>query len=159
MESKTKCPLCKDLHNNCFVEQTVVDEKPFESYMCFGCGMTTNSYMAIDSEHLEKATENNTQLMNDLKIVDEERGLVWFPSVVNMGERGIIYPDGKLTDWYWNYAKVVDVPEEERQNFNIITNPIYLFSVETNLDTKTGESGDTVPFILTITNLGATPNP
>ena len=43
---------------------------------------------------------------------------------------------------------------EERQIFNIITNPIYLFSVETNLETKTGESGDTVPFILTITNLG-----
>lgn len=118
MESKTNCPLCKDLHNNCFVEQTVVDEKPFESYMCFGCGMTTNSYMAIDSEHLEKATENNTQLMNDLKIVDEERGLVWFPSVVNMGERGIIYPDGKLTDWYWNYAKIVDVPEEERDQYD-----------------------------------------
>jgi hypothetical protein len=74
--------------------------------------------MAIDSEHLEKATENNTQLMNDLKIVDEERGLVWFPSVVNMGERGIIYPDGKLTDWYWNYAKIVDVPEEERDQYD-----------------------------------------
>jgi hypothetical protein len=55
--------------------------------------------------------------MNDLKIVDEERGLVWFPSVLNMGERGIIYPDGKANDWYWNYAKVVEVPEEEREQF------------------------------------------
>ena len=117
MESKTNCP-CELGSNVCFVEETLIEEKPFESFMCFSCGMTSNSYMAIDSEHLEKATENNTQLMNDLKIVDEKRGLVWFPSVVNMGERGIIYPDGKANDWYWNYAKVVEVPEEEREQYD-----------------------------------------
>ena len=79
--------------------------------------MTSNSYMAIDSDKLEELTKNNTQLMNDLKIMDEERGLIWFPSVLNMGEKGIIYPDGKQNDWYWNYAKVIDVPEEERDQY------------------------------------------
>ena len=34
-----------------------------------------------------------------------------------MGEKCIIYPDGKLTDWYWHYAKVVDVPEDERDQY------------------------------------------
>ena len=67
MEEKTKCPLCEDLNKNCFVERTEVEGLPFESYMCFGCGMTTNSYMAIDSDKLEELTKNNTQLMNDLK--------------------------------------------------------------------------------------------
>ncbi len=118
MESKTSCPICKDLHNNCVVEKTEVDGSPFESYICFECGLTSNSYFALDSEHLEKATENNTQLMNDLKIIDEERGIVWFPSVINMGEKGIIYPDGNVTDWYWNYAAVIDVPEEERDQYD-----------------------------------------
>ena len=117
MEQKTNCPLCEDLHNNCFVETTEIDGKPFESYMCFGCGMTTNSYMAIDSDKLEELTKNNTQLMNDLKIMDEERGLIWFPSVVNMGEKGLIYPDGVKTDWHWHYAKVIDVPEEQRKHY------------------------------------------
>ena len=118
MESKTSCPICKDLHNNCVVEKTEVDGSPFESYICFVCGLTSNSYFALDSEHLEKATENNTQLMNDLKIIDEARGIVWFPSVINMGEKGIIYPDGNVTDWYWNYAAVIDVPEEERDQYD-----------------------------------------
>ena len=118
MESKTSCPICKDLHNNCVVEKTEVDGSPFESYICFECGLTSNSYFALDSEHLEKATENNSQLMNDLKIIDEERGIVWFPSVINMGEKGIIYPDGNVTDWYWNYAAVIDVPEEERDQYD-----------------------------------------
>ena len=117
MEEKTKCPLCEDLHNNCFVERTEIEGEPFESYMCFGCGMTTNSYMAIDSDKLEELTKNNTQLMNDLKIMDEERGLIWFPSVVNMGEKGLIYPDGVKTDWHWHYAKVIDVPEEQRKHY------------------------------------------
>ena len=118
MESKTSCPICKNLHNNCVVEKTEVDGLPFESYICFECGLTTNSYFALDSEHLEKATENNTQLMNDLKIIDEERGLVWYPSVINMGEKGIIYPDGSMAEWNWNYAAVIDVPEEERDQYD-----------------------------------------
>ncbi len=118
MESRTKCPLCRDLHNNCIVEQTEVDGKPFESYICFGCGMTTNSYLSFDSDKLEEYTQSHSALMNDLKIMDEERGLVWFPSVLNMGEKGIIYPDGTINDWYWHYAKVVDIPEEERENYD-----------------------------------------
>ena len=44
MEEKTNCPLCKDLHSNCFVEKTEVEGKPFESYICFSCGMTSNSF-------------------------------------------------------------------------------------------------------------------
>ena len=118
METKTTCPLCKGLSDECVVEQTVVDDKPYESYICFQCGMTTNSYFAIDSVHLEKMTENNTRLMNELKIIDDERGLVWYPSVINMGEKGIIYPDGDSHDWYWNYARVVDVPEDERDQYD-----------------------------------------
>tara|TARA_A100001388_G_C28649480_1_gene441200 strand:+ start:433 stop:888 length:456 start_codon:yes stop_codon:yes gene_type:complete len=116
MEQKTKCPCDLD-SKNCFVEQTEIEGKPFESYMCFSCGMTSNSYMAIDNDKLEELTKNNTQLMNDLKLMDEERGLIWFPSVVNMGEKGLIYPDGVANDWYWNYAKVIDVPEEERDQY------------------------------------------
>ena len=118
MERKTTCPICKDLHDHCVVEETEVGGKLFKSYICFECGMTTNTHFALDSEHLEQATENNSQLMNDLKIIDEDRGLVWYPSVVNMGERGIIYPDGAITDWFWYYAKVVDVPEEEREKYD-----------------------------------------
>ena len=118
MELRTKCPCDLDTHNNCFVEQTEIEGEPFESYMCFKCGMTSNSYLAFDSEKLEEYTKTHSKLMNDLKIIDEKRGIVWFPSVINMGEKGIIYPDGELTDWYWHYAKVVEIPEDERENYD-----------------------------------------
>ena len=107
-----------DLSDNCVVEKTELEGQPFESYLCFDCGMTTNSNFAIDSEHLEEMVKNNTELMNDLKHIDEDRGLVWYPSVINMGEKGIIYPEGVPTDWHWNYASVVDVPEEDREKYD-----------------------------------------
>ena len=118
MEEKTTCPVCDTLSKNCFVEKTEIEGKPFESYMCFQCGMTSNSYLAFDSEKLEEYTKNHSELMNHLRIMDEERGIVWFPSVINMGEKGIIYPDGTLTDWKWHYAKVVEIPENERENYD-----------------------------------------
>jgi hypothetical protein len=34
-----------------------------------------------------------------------------------MGERGLIYPDGQVNDWHWYYAKIIDVPEEERDQY------------------------------------------
>ena len=35
--------------------------------------------------------------MNDLKVM-EKRGIIWFPSVINMGEKGIIYPEGTVNN-------------------------------------------------------------
>ena len=43
---------------------------------------------------------------------------------------------------------------EVHYDFKIMTNPTYVFSVETPSDTKTGSSGDTIPFQLTVKNLG-----
>ena len=118
MEQKTNCPCDLDTHNNCFVEQTEIEGNPFESYMCFECGMTSNTYLAFDSEKLEEYTKNHSQLMNDLKIFDEKRGIVWFPSVINMGEKGIIYPEGNVGNWHWYYAKVIDIPKDEREKYD-----------------------------------------
>ena len=117
-ETKTDCPLCGELHKNCFVESTEIEGKQFDSYICFQCGMTSNSYLAFDSEKLEEYTQSHSQLMNDLKIFDKERGIVWFPSVINMGEKGIIYPEGNVSNWHWYYAKVVDIPKEDREKYD-----------------------------------------
>ena len=115
MESKTNCPCDLETHNNCFVEKTEIEGEPFESYICFKCGMTSNTYLAFDSDKLEEYTKNHSQLMNDLKIFDEERGIVWFPSVINMG---IIYPEVTVANWNWYYAKVIDIPEEDRDKYD-----------------------------------------
>ena len=130
MEEKTKCPCGLD-SNNCFVEKTEIEEKPFESYICFQCGMTSNTYLAFDSEKLEEYTKNHSKLMNNLKIFDNERGIVWFPSVINMGKLGMIYPEGTKNEYVWKYAKVIEIPEEEREKYDNHTERLDVDGAET----------------------------
>ena len=115
MESKIKCPVCKS-KAQCFDEYVVEDN--FHSYLCFKCGYTSNSKFTYGSDELLSSLEASPQLIIELQVADWERDIVWIPSVLNMGERGIIFPEGTYEDWSWKYAKVVDIPEEDREKYN-----------------------------------------
>ena len=91
MEEKTSCPICSiKEQSSCFVEKT---DEGFESYICFDCGYTTNS--ALKLNECDNETQNYTSLVKELKIEDTERQLEWYPSVINMGTMGMIYPKVK----------------------------------------------------------------
>ena len=115
MESKIKCPVCKS-KAQCFDEYVVEDN--FHSYLCFKCGYTSNSKFTYGSDELLSSLEASPQLIIELQVADWERDIVWIPSVLNMGEKGIIFPEGTYEDWSWKYAKVVDIPEEDREKYN-----------------------------------------
>ena len=115
MESKIKCPVCKS-KAQCFDEYVVEDN--FHSYLCFKCGYTSNSKFTYGSDELLSSLEASPQLIVELQVADWERDIVWIPSVLNMGEKGIIFPEGTYEDWSWKYAKVVDIPEEDREKYN-----------------------------------------
>jgi len=122
-EIKVDCPICFDTHQ-CF-EDTVTQEqddlaradapKEFKSYMCFNCGFTSNTAYTWDSPDLKKAQLGATQLMNDVAFYDEDRKIMWFPSVLNMGQLGMVYPEGTKNNWVYKYAKVRKLSEEEQQ--------------------------------------------
>ena len=111
MERVIDCPVCYD-PDRCFED---IQEK-FNSYMCFNCGFMSNSLYT--EENLDKV-ENTSKLVNELKYLDDERKIYWYPSVVNMGKLGIIFPEGNVEHWVWKYAKVVEVPEEELKDYPI----------------------------------------
>ena len=111
MERVIDCPICYD-KDTCF-EDT---QEKFKSYMCFNCGFMSNSIYTEDN--LDKI-ENTSQLVNELKFLDEERQIYWYPSVVNMGTKGVIFPEGNTENWVWKYAEVVEVPEEEQKQYPI----------------------------------------
>ena len=115
MESKIKCPVCKS-KAQCFDEYVVEDN--FHSYLCFQCGYTSNSKFKYGSDELLSSLEASPKLIIELQIADWERDIVWIPSVLNMGPKGIIFPEGTFDDWSWKYAKVVDIPEEDREKYN-----------------------------------------
>ena len=112
MEKVITCPVCFN-SDNCFEEM----QEEYSSYLCFHCGFMSDSRYVIDSLQLIENLKKSPKLVQDSKFEDKERGIVWFPSVINMGEKGIIYPEAKVNDWHWYYAKVIDIPEEEREQY------------------------------------------
>ncbi len=118
-EIQIKCPHCYS-QEKCF-EETVErkDDDDFKSYLCFNCGYTSNSLYSEESKVKNQHLESTAQIIRDLEFFDEERKIYWYPSVINMGPKGIIYPEGDVENWYWRYAEVIFIPEEERKNYPV----------------------------------------
>ena len=114
-EKKITCPNCFN-SERCFEDTQELDGKEFKSYMCFNCGFTSNSSYKWDSPELKKAQLGSSQLMNDISFYDEERELMWFPSVLNMGKLGVIYPDGVQNNWNYKLAEVRKLTELEKKD-------------------------------------------
>lgn len=110
-EVKITCPNCFN-DKQCF-EETAMD---FKSYICFNCGFTSNSSYTNESEALKLAQEKSTQLMKDVSMYDYDRKIHWFPSVLNMGKFGVIFPEGIKNNWIWKWAQVRKLTEEEQQD-------------------------------------------
>ena len=114
-ELKITCPNCFN-DEKCFEDVQDQDDKKFSSYMCFHCGFTSNSAYTWDSPELKQAQVGATQLMNDVALFDETRNIMWFPSVLNMGKLGVIYPEGTENKWVYKYAKVRPLTELEKKD-------------------------------------------
>lgn len=110
---KVTCPHCGG--SECFEE----DIDGVKSWLCTWCGFTSNETFKTDSEIIEKIEEDTVQIIRDLKFEDKERGLTWYPSVINNGSLGMIYPLGTVENWRWSVVPIVAIPEEERENYPI----------------------------------------
>ena len=112
-EIKITCPHClSDKH--CFEEK--IDIENFSSYICFNCGFMSNSTYTRDSDALSKMESSSSELMKEIKFFDYEREIFWFPTILNMGKFGMIYPKGKKDHWNWKLAEVRELSEEEQKD-------------------------------------------
>ena len=113
--NKIVCPSCKI--NFCYEDDYPDGSK---GYLCYNCGMTSNTRMVPDSEYLEKAMISTPEFINDNKFLDEERNIYWFLSTVRT-VKGIVFPepDTSIDGWHWSVAKIVDIPEEEQNYYPI----------------------------------------
>ena len=109
MEKIITCPVCYDT-NHCFEEI----QETFSSYLCFRCGFMSDSRYEIGSFKLTENLKNSPKLVRESKFEDKSRNIVWFPSVINMGKLGMIFPEGTAENYSWKYAKVIDIPKEEQ---------------------------------------------
>jgi hypothetical protein len=129
MERVIDCPVCYD-SDRCFEDI----QETFKSYMCFNCGFMSSSLYSKDNAD---KVENTSQLVNELKFFDDERGIYWYPSVVNMGPKGIIFPEGNVEHWVWKYAEVVEVPKEEQKQYPIPDKEGEFYTEKLDIDNAT----------------------
>ena len=126
MEKIIDCPVCYDT-NNCFEEV----QETFSSYLCFACGHMSDSRYEIGSIDVIENLKKSPKLVVESQFEDKHRNIVWFPSVINMGKLGMIYPEGTKDEYVWKYARVVDIPEEEQAKYNNYSQRLDVENAET----------------------------
>lgn len=90
-----ECPRC---HSNACYAQNIGNK---ETWMCLSCGYTSTTDMLEGSETEQVVSKKQPKLYQDLKFVDKDK-YVWYPAVVTVPEKGMVYIDGTSTeDWEW----------------------------------------------------------
>ena len=107
----------KDLTSNCFLcgEKAlhVAGTEEAQVMQCINCGYTTSTKfkgIKADNEDFQKLGED---MKNWAK---EENGHIWIPSIITL-PIGMLYPMNIKKEMKWAFAQMVEIPEEERENF------------------------------------------
>jgi len=112
MDNLTTCNRCGS--DACYVQEVNENVK---LHFCYGCGFQANSVMTRDSEFLKEQIEILPELYKEL-MGEDENGLIWMPSMVNIPDKGMVFADGsKISNWAWGAVKAVPMSEEEKTKF------------------------------------------
>ena len=114
METKILSPIDNN-PDYCF--QSVDATTGITSYLDYKTGYTSNSKLIKNSDYVSEAEANQPKLVTELRVLDNLRDLVWYPSVINIPGQGMIFPMGIKTEWEWEVMKVREVTEEEKEAY------------------------------------------
>lgn len=132
-DKKITCPHCES--KNCFEEEYTVAANKMSSYLCMTCGYTTTTLSKMNSEFLENFEESAPELFKDIKFHDQETDLLWYPTVLNFPEYGLVFPDGTTPeDWKWRAVPVVPVPDDEKEKYPIPNEPGKFYETKADMN-------------------------
>ena len=122
-------PVCDS--NACYESEFQTEEGPVKTWLCMTSGYTSNTTMTLDSEGLKQTLELTADLIKDLRLDLEPPGggeiLAWFPTVITIPNKGMIFPEPlKNTEefnWGWTVVKAIPIPEDEQHKYPDATNP------------------------------------
>ena len=107
----------KDLISNCFLcgehSLHVAGTEEAQVMQCINCGYTTSTKfkgIKADNEEFQKLGED---MKNWAK---EENGYIWIPSIITL-PIGMLYPVNVKEKLKWAFAPMVEISEEEKENF------------------------------------------
>ena len=160
-----KSPICDS--DACYESEFQTQDGIVKTWLCMTSGYTSNTTMVEGSEALKKATENTSVFILSKKQVHD--GLAWFPTVITMPEKGMIFPEpikGTTTldsnpvlentkgksDWKWTVVKAIPVTEEEKEKYPIPNQPGEFY--KTRMDMKNLKRYDKLCFMDAAEELG-----
>lgn len=86
------------------------------SYLCLGCGYTTNDLIRLGEFNFEEYESELPQLYVDAKQTDSE-DRVWYPNVVNIPDKGTVFLNGSsVENCQWSAILNVELTEEDKQS-------------------------------------------
>ena len=108
MNIVSNCPLCKEqsLH-------VIGDGGTMTTQQCISCGYATSDKFIGTKEDNEMYKTLPEEMQSWSK---EVNGRVWIPSMITL-PFGTLYPINIDGEMKWGYAEMVDIPEEERENY------------------------------------------
>lgn len=117
MDNLITCPCCGS--DACSKNET--DQG--NAYLCWTCGFTTNDKMIEGDDQTNESFELTADLIKDLKQTHDN--LVWYPKVINLQEKGMVFPEWskRARDWYWAAVKAIPVTEELKDKYPDPLNP------------------------------------
>ena len=120
-------PICDS--NACYESEFKTKDGVIKTWLCMTSGYTSNTTMTLDSEALKQTLELTADLIKDLRQDHEPPGggevLAWFPTVITMPNKGMIFPEPikETNDWQWTCVKAIPIPEEEQEKYPDPSNP------------------------------------
>ena len=135
-----KSPVCDS--NACYESEFQTEEGTIKTWLCMTSGYTSNTTMTLDSETLKQTLELTADLIKDLRQDHVPPGggekLAWFPTVITMPEKGMIFPEPiKETDnWGWTVVKAIEIPKEEQHKYPDPRNPGTFYKKRTPEDSE-----------------------
>lgn len=126
MDKLSQCPCCGS--DAC----SETEHSQGKAYLCWTCGFTTNDLMIKGSEKESQTLDLTAELIKDL--TQTHNDLVWYPKVINLPEKGMVFPEWnkRVKDWYWSAVKAVLIPEEDKEKYPDPNNPgkFYKFKMD-----------------------------
>lgn len=109
-----KCPL-SGMEDSCYI--TPINEN-YYSYRSLTVGFESSDFLKVEEGFdFEEYESTLPELYKDIKQLDDE-GRVWYPQVVNIESKGIVFVLGTSKDeWQWASLLSVPVSEEEKERF------------------------------------------
>lgn len=134
-EKKINCPHCNS--SNCFEESYKVYQNTVSSYLCMGCGYTTTTLQSKGSDFVKQFEESCPDLFKDISYHDKATNLIWYPTVLNYPDKGLVFPDGTNSfDWQWRAVPVKPVAENEKDKFPIPGEPGKFYETKADMESS-----------------------